>query len=85
MIAGTGRVPHDDGAHPIVAGYGFIFKRGEAQRVINTGTDDLVLCVVADDPMGASSHNLGSNEWVVRSPQRRLLSFEPVDYWGGEE
>jgi hypothetical protein len=41
--------------------------------------------VVADNPMGESSHFPDSDKWVVRSPERRIIRSEALDYFDGEE
>jgi uncharacterized cupin superfamily protein len=47
--------------------------------------EDLVLYIVADNPIGESCHYPDSGKWMVRSPERRLLRSEPLDYFDGEE
>ena len=47
--------------------------------------EDLILYVVADNPMGESCHYPDSQKWIVRSPERRLIRSEPLDYYDGEE
>jgi hypothetical protein len=44
-----------------------------------------VLYIVADNPIGESCHYPDSGKWMVRSPERRLLRSEPLDYFDGEE
>jgi hypothetical protein len=44
-----------------------------------------LLYVVADNPMGESCHYPDSGKWAVRSPERRLIRSEPLDYFEGEE
>jgi uncharacterized cupin superfamily protein len=85
VIAGNGSVRHDDGATPIVAGDAFIFEPGQAHQLINEGPEDMVVYVVADNPIGESCHFPDSNKWKVSSPERRLLRSEPIDYFDGEE
>jgi uncharacterized cupin superfamily protein len=88
VISGAGSVRHDAGTEPIVAGDAFLFKPGEAHQIINTGTADLMMYVVADNPIGESTHYPDSNKWAVRSPDRRMLrpgSAGSLDYWDGEE
>ncbi len=77
-------VRHDSGSEPIVAGDAFLFKPGEAHQLI-AGGEDLVVYVVADNPIGESAHFPDSGKWAVRSPQARILRSEPLDYWDGEE
>lgn len=85
VIAGTGGVRDSGGITPIEAGDVFIFKPGEAHQVFNNGSEDLVLYIVADNPIGESCHYPDSGKWLVRSPERRLIRSEPLDYHDGEE
>ena len=50
-----------------------------------TSAEDLIIYVVADNPIGESCHYPDSNKWIVRSPERRLMRSEPLDYYDGEE
>lgn len=88
VISGSGSVRHDGGTDAIVAGDAFLFKPGEAHQMTNTGTADLVVYVVADNPIGESTHYPDSRKWSVRSPQPRVIrpaDAESLDYWDGEE
>jgi len=85
VISGRGLARHQDGRTPIEPGDAFLFKPGEPHQIINDGTEDLVLYVVADNPTGESCHYPDSNKWIVRSPERRLIRSEPLDYFDGEE
>ena len=85
VISGKGLVRHAEGKTPIEAGDAFIFKPGEPHQLINDSTEDLVLYVVADNPIGESCHYPDSQKWLVRSPERRLIRSEPLDYYDGEE
>ena len=55
MISGTGVARHKDGTTPIGPGDAFIFPPGEAHQLTNDGSQDLILYVVADNPIGESS------------------------------
>ena len=85
VISGTGAVRHKDGKTAIAPGDAFIFEPGEPHQLINDGTEDLVLYVVADNPIGESCHYPDSNKWLVRSPERRLISSKAMEYYEGEE
>jgi len=85
VISGKGLVRHDSGRTPIVPGDAFIFAPGEPHQLINDASEDLVIYVVADNPIGESCYYPDSNKWLVRSPERRLLRGEPLDYFDGEE
>src|SRR5580693_6580709 len=56
VISGSGKVRHKDGTTPIETGDAFIFKPGEPHQLINDGVEDLVLYVVADNPIGESCY-----------------------------
>ncbi|MFO1459536.1 MAG: cupin domain-containing protein [Verrucomicrobiota bacterium] len=85
VLSGTGTVRHEEGTTPITPGDAFLFPPGKPHQITNTGTEDLVLYVVADNPVGESCHYPDSNKWLVRSPERRVLRSGPVDYYDGEE
>src|SRR5947207_12556310 len=79
VISGKGLVRDESGKTEIVAGDAFIFAPGEAHQLINDSSQDLVLDVVADTPIGESCYYPDSNKWLVRSPERRLLRGESLD------
>ena len=85
VISGSGIVRHLDGTTAVEAGDAFIFTPGQPHQFTNTGADDFVVYVVADNPIGESTHYPDSNKWAVRSPERRLLRSEGLDYYDGEE
>ena len=85
VISGTGSVRHQAGTTSIGPGDAFLFRPGEPHQLTNTGAEDLVLYVVADNPIGESCHYPDSGKWVVRSPERRIIRSEPLDYYDGEE
>ncbi len=85
VISGHGTGRHQEGTTAIGAGDAFIFKPGEPHQVINDGQQDLILYVVADNPIGESFYYPDSKKWGVTSPERRTLRSEAVDYYEGEE
>ncbi len=85
VMAGRGAVRHKDGTTAIEAGDSFLFPPEEPHQLINDGTEDLLIFIVADNPIGESCHYPDSNKWLVRSPERRLLRGENLDYFDGEE
>ena len=76
---------HDEGVTAVEAGDAFLFKPGEAHQIVNDGTTDLVFYCVADNPVGESCYYPDSGKWLVRSPERRLIRSESLDYFDGEE
>jgi uncharacterized cupin superfamily protein len=85
VISGKGLVRHQDGTTPIESGDAFLFKPDEPHQLINNGPQDLIVYVVADNPIGESTYYPDSKKWSVRSPERRVLRSEPLDYYDGEE
>ena len=85
VISGRGIARDQNGNTAIEAGDAFIFGPGEPHQLINDGAEDLIVYVVADNPMGESCHYPDSNKWLVRSPQRQLIRSESLDYHDGEE
>jgi uncharacterized cupin superfamily protein len=85
VISGRGIARHKEGTTPIETGDAFIFEPGEPHQLINDSTEDLVLYVVADNPLGESCHYPDSEKWAVRSPEHRLIRSLALDYHDGEE
>lgn len=85
VISGSGVVRDKDGLTPIEAGDAFIFPPGEPHQFRNDSAQDLVIYVVADNPIGESCHYPDSQKWAVRSPRTRVMRSEALDYYDGEE
>lgn len=85
VISGKGHVRDKDGMTQVIEGDAFIFEPGSPHQVINDSPGDLVLYIVADNPVGESCHYPDSGKWLVRSPARALIRSEPLDYHDGEE
>lgn len=85
VISGRGVARDETGTTPITAGDAFIFGPGEAHQLFNDSSDDLVIYVIADNPVGESCYYPDSKKWLVRSPERKLIRGEALDYFDGEE
>ena len=87
VISGKGVVRHKDGTTSIETGDAFLFHPGEPHQIINDGSEDtdLVLYVVADNPIGEFFYHPDSKKWVVGSPERRIIRSDALDYYDGEE
>ena len=85
VISGTGSIRHQEGETDIEPGDAFVFRPGEPHRITNTGSEDLIFMVMADNPVGESCHYPDSGKWFVRSPEGRLIRSESLDYYDGEE
>jgi uncharacterized cupin superfamily protein len=85
VISGNGLARDANGKTPIGPGDAFLFKPGEPHQITNSGETDLILCVVADNPIGESYYYPDSQKWGVKSPERRTLRGESLEYYDGEE
>ena len=85
VISGQGTARNEDGKTQIKAGDAFMYGPGEAHQLINDSSEDLVIYVVADNPIGESCFYPDSKKWLVRSPVRRLFRGDALDYFAGEE
>jgi uncharacterized cupin superfamily protein len=85
VISGNGKVRHGEGTTEITAGDAFLFAPGQPHQLINDSSENLVVYVVADNPIGESCHYPDSGKWLVRSPERKLIRSEALDYFDGEE
>jgi uncharacterized cupin superfamily protein len=85
VISGKGMVRHEDGTSTIETGDAFLFEPGQAHQLLNDISEDLILYVVADNPFGESNYFPDSQKWIVRTPKRRAIRSEQVDYYEGEE
>jgi len=85
VISGTGTVRHQAGTTKIEPGDAFLFEPGQPHQLINDGKEDLVVYVIADNPIGESCHYPDSGKWMVRSPERRLIRSDALEYYDGEE
>jgi uncharacterized cupin superfamily protein len=80
VIFGKGAFRNAEGATPVEAGDAFSFEPGQPHQMTNDGSADLVLYVAADNPIGESRHYPDGKKWLVRSPERRLIPSEALDY-----
>ena len=85
VLSGRGAVRHSEGTDPMETGDAFLFQPGESHQLLNDSSEDVVIMVIADNPIGESCYYPDSNKWLVRSPERRLLRGEALDYLDGEE
>src|SRR5438034_10697007 len=56
VISGKGVVRHAEGTTAIEPGDAFVFQPGEPHQLISDALGELVVYVVADNPMGESCH-----------------------------
>jgi uncharacterized cupin superfamily protein len=85
VLAGRGQVRDRRGWTTVRTGDAFVFPPDRPHTLRNNGKADLVICVVADNPVGESCHYPDSKKWLVRSPHRTILRGKGRDYYDGEE
>jgi uncharacterized cupin superfamily protein len=85
VISGKAVVRDESGKTEVAEGDAFIFGPGEAHQLMNESAEDVLIYVVADNPIGESCYYPDSGKWLVRSPERRIMAGEALDYFEGEE
>jgi uncharacterized cupin superfamily protein len=85
VLSGNGIVRHQDGTTEIEPGDAFIFEPGQPHQITNSGSQDLLILIVADNPIGESCYYPDSHKWLVRSPESRMMRSDPLDYYEAEE
>lgn len=88
VISGRGLARDETGRTSIAEGDVFIYGPGEPHQLINDSSDELIIYVIADNPIGESCYYPDSKKWLVRSPERKLLraaDSQTLDYYEGEE
>ena len=76
---------HADGLTPIETGDAFIFKPNEPHQIINDSDHDLIVYVIADNPISESVYLPDENRWFVRSPKFGKVRFDSDEMFGPGE
>jgi uncharacterized cupin superfamily protein len=88
VISGKGIVRDKDGSTDVVPGDAFIFGPNEPHQLMNSGDEDFICYVIADNPIGESIYYPRSGKWKVNkssATDRVFIKGEQTDYLGGEE
>jgi len=88
ISSGKGTVRDKHGKTEVGVGDAFLFKPDEPHQLINTGTEELIYYVIADNPIGESGYYPESGKWKVNktSPADRVvIKGNETDYFDGEE
>jgi uncharacterized cupin superfamily protein len=85
VITGKGIVRDHEGETSVEAGDAFLFEPGVPHSIKADDSCDLVVYIIADNPIGESCYYPDSKKWLVRSPDRALIRSEPLPYLDGEE
>ena len=65
VVSGKGSVRHKDGTTDVMPGDSFIFGPDEPHQLINSGQEDFIYYVIADNPIGESAYYPDSGKWKV--------------------
>ncbi|MBI4622028.1 MAG: cupin domain-containing protein [Verrucomicrobia bacterium] len=82
--AGNGTVRASGETHAITTGEVFVHPPGEPHQLINTGSIDLEVFIIADNPDLDAFHYPDSHKWGLRPPGKYFRMAE-VCYFDGEE
>jgi uncharacterized cupin superfamily protein len=88
VISGSGVARDQEGTTSIETGDSFILGPDEQHTFINNGNTELVMLVIADNPVGESGYYPDSKKWLVRSPKRTIIkpqNPDGEDYYLDEE
>ena len=88
IVSGTAAVRDKDGTTEVAAGDAFIFGPNEPHQITNSGDQDLIYYVIADNPIGESGYYPDSGKWKLnRASQadRVVIKGNEADYFDGEE
>jgi uncharacterized cupin superfamily protein len=84
ILSGEATVRASDQRHVLGPGDVVLHPPGEAHEIKNTGADELLFYLVADNPLADIWHYPDSDKWGHRSP-RKIFRATDADYWDGEE
>ena len=84
ILRGTGTVRAGAETGPVTAGEVVLHPPGEAHQLTNTGTDELLFYLIADNPPVDYWNYPDSGKWGLRSP-RKFFRTTDGEYWDGEE
>ena len=71
-----------------MSGDAFIFGPDEPHQIINSGDEDLIHDVIADNPIGESGYHPDSGKWKVNkssAAHRVVIKGQEIGYFDGEE
>jgi uncharacterized cupin superfamily protein len=87
VLSGRGSARDESGTTEVRAGDAFLYLPGEAHQLSNSGDEDFVYYVLADNPFGESCYYPDSQKWAVDGlgGEGFIIRGEVVNYFDGEE
>jgi uncharacterized cupin superfamily protein len=86
IVSGKGQVRDKNGLADVAAGDAFVFGPGEAHQLTNSGEDDLVYYIIADNPLGDQCYYPDSGKFSVwkEGAEEVIVKGRETDYFEGE-
>jgi uncharacterized cupin superfamily protein len=84
VLSGRGQARTPEGKVEIGPGDCLIHPPGEPHQIQNTGTEDLVYYVIADNPPVEITNYPESGKWSTK-PVRKIFEMTDVEYYKDEE
>ena len=88
VISGKGIVRHKGGRTEVAVGDAFIFGPDEPHQLSNSGDEDFIYYIIADNPIGEAAYYPDSGKWKVNkssAADRVVIKGQETDYFDGEE
>ena len=87
VVSGKGKIRDKDGWTDVGPGDAFFFGPGEAHQLANTGEEDFLYYVIADNPRGDMCHYPDSGKFAVwkAGDEEVIVKGADADYFDGEE
>ena len=82
--SGTGTVRAGHETHEVKTGNVFVHPPGEPHQLSNSGTVDLEVLIITDNPPLDAFHYPDSNKWGLRPPGK-YFQMQEIGYFDGEE
>jgi uncharacterized cupin superfamily protein len=84
VLSGSATVRTGEATEQVGVGEVFLQPPGNAHQIFNSGREDFVFYVIADNSPADSTYYPNSKKWMMK-PQRKIFRMVEVDYFDGEE
>jgi uncharacterized cupin superfamily protein len=83
VLAGSGTVRAGQETHAIKTDDVFVHPPGEPHQISNTGSTDLEVLIIADNPQFDACYYPDSDKWAMRPG--KVFRMQPAEYFDGED
>jgi uncharacterized cupin superfamily protein len=83
VLAGSGTLRAGHETHAVKTDDVFVHPPGEAHQLSNTGSTDLEVMIIADNPQFDACYYPDSDKWSMRPG--KVFRMQPVEYFTGED